>query len=239
MTVFDLLLEVQESDTAADQLRHRRANLAERADLAANAARAGEVQARLAGTAARRAAVLERQAEVESAISAAGQRIKDIEGRLYSGQVSATKDILAMTAEVESLKGRRSSLEDDLMATMEEEEPLAAEVAESEREMAGLGEAAAALRASLAAAEQVIDAELSGVVATRGDQAAGLPDDLLVTYEELRAHLGGEGAARLAGRSCSGCHLTLSAQEVERVKRASPDDLVLCEQCGRILVRSP
>lgn len=236
MSVFEVLLEVQGSDTATDQLRHRRANLAERTELAAIAARTTEVEAELAETVRRRDEVLGRQAAVEAAIESAGSRIKEIEGRLYSGQVSATKDILAMTAEVESLRARRSSLEDDLLGTMEEEEPLGARIAELEAARAGLGSEAGARQASLAAAEQVIDAELAEVAAVRRAQAAQLPGDLLAIYEQLRARLGGEGAARVSGRSCSGCHLTLPAQEVERIKRAGPDDLVLCEQCGRILV---
>lgn len=236
MSVFEVLLEVQASDTAGDRLRHRRANLAERAELAATAARAVEVRARLVETAARRSEVLDRQARVDTAIGAAGERIKAIEGRLYSGQVSATKDILAMTAEVDSIKARRSSLEDDLMATMEAEEPLAAEVAELEGVLAGLAVETTGLQALLAAGEAEIDAELQGVADLRREQAARLPAELLTTYEALRARLGGEGAARVSGRSCSGCHLTLPAQEVERIKRAGPDDLVLCDQCGRILV---
>ena len=236
MSVFEVLLEVQAFDTAADQLRHRRANLAERAELAASAAQAAEVKGRLAATGARRAEVLGRQTQVDNAIGAATERIKEIEGRLYSGQVSATKDILAMTAEVESIKTRRSALEDDLMATMEAEEPLAAEVSELEGALSALGVEADRLQALIAAGESVIDADLAEIAARRAALAAQLPDELLVTYEALRVRLGGEGAARVSGRSCGGCHLTLPAQEVERIKRAAPDDLVLCDQCGRILV---
>lgn len=180
--------------------------------------------------------MLARQAGVDVAIGTAGERIKEIEGRLYSGQVSATKDILAMTAEVESIKSRRLGLEDDLMATMEAEEPLAAEVVELEGVLAGLEADATRLLGLIAEGEAVIDAELAHVNGVRQEQAARIPADLLATYEKLRAHLGGEGAARVSGRSCSGCHLTLPAQEVERIKRAGPDDLVLCDQCGRILV---
>ena len=236
MSVFEVLLEVQESDTGADRLVYRRANLPERGGLAANAARTADVRATLEDTAARRSEVLGRQAKIEAAIGSAGERIKAIEGRLYSGQVSATKDILAMTAEVESLKSRRLSLEDDLLATMEEEEPLAAEVSDLDGVLAALAVEAAGLRASLSEGEAAVDAELSVVVGDRQAKAAQLPSDLLSTYEALRARLGGEGAARLSGRSCSGCHLTLPAQDVERIKRAAPDDLVLCDQCGRILV---
>ncbi len=61
-------------------------------------------------------------------------------------------------------------------------------------------------------------------------------DDLLARYEQLRSKLGGTGAARLVGGSCSGCHLTLSSMELDRVRKASPDAVITCEQCGRILV---
>lgn len=237
MSVFETLLEVQASDTAADQLRHRRAHLPVRADLAANGARRAEVQGRLGEVGAVRGDVLRRQASIEQNISAAGARIKEIEGRLYSGQVTATKDILAMTAEVDSLKARRSSLEDDLMATMEEEEPLAAQVAEMEGELATLAAEAEGLSVRLAADEREIDEELAGVASARDAQAAQVPADLLTTYERLRVRLGGEGAARLNGRSCAGCHLTLPAQELDRIKREPPDVLILCDSCGRILVR--
>ena len=237
MSALETLLEIQASDTTADQLQHRRAHLPARAELAANAARRAEVTARLDEVNAVRADVLGRQAKVEQAITAAGLRIKEIEGRLYSGQVSATKDILAMTAEVDSLKARRSVLEDDLLATMEEEEPLSEQVAGLEGALTALSTEAVALQSVLVEGEREIDAELAGVAAVRQQQVGQVPGELLATYEMLRARLGGEGAARLNGRSCSGCHLTLPAQELDRIKREPPDTVILCDQCGRILVR--
>ncbi|HET7486808.1 MAG TPA: C4-type zinc ribbon domain-containing protein [Acidimicrobiales bacterium] len=236
--MLDTLLEVQASDTAADQLRHRRATLPERAALAAVEARAAEVRAQLDDVSTRRAEVLGRQAKLEEAVAAASRRVKDIETRLYGGMVSATKDIMAMTAEVESLRARNSTLEDEVLATMEEDEPLAAELERLQEELAALGAEAERAGTALAEAETAVDAELAGLAEVRAGQAGSVPDDLLATYERLRARLGGEGAARLSGRSCTGCHLTLPAQELDRIKHLPPDAVVLCDQCGRILVRS-
>jgi len=67
--------------------------------------------------------------------------------------------------------------------------------------------------------------------------AAQVPAELLARYERLRAKLAGTGAARLVGESCGGCHLTLPAMEVDRIRRAPPDEVLTCDQCGRILVR--
>ena len=237
MTTFEALLEVQEHDTAVDRLHHRRAHLPEREELTGVEARVAGLRARLAEVQALRDQVLARQASLESGITTTGERIKEIEGRLYSGQVSATRDILAMQGEVDSLKARRSSLEDDLLAAMEEDEPLAAQVAAFEAEEAGLRAAAARLREVIAGAEREIDGEIAVELEARAADAAGVPESLIATYERLRTKLGGVGAARLVGPSCSGCHLTLPVQEVARIKREPPEALILCDQCGRILVR--
>lgn len=237
MTVFDVLLEVQEHDTAGDRLRHRRAALPERAELSAVESGIDALDQSLADVAARREALDGEQGGLEAKLETVDARIAEIDRRLYSGEVSATRELLAMSDEIESLKRRRSSLEDDVLAAMEAGEPLAAEAAALERQRAELAARADALRRSIGEAEAAIDAELAAEERARAEAAAGLPADLLERYERLRSKLGGVGAARLVGPSCQGCHLTLPATEIARIKRESPDALVLCDQCGRILVR--
>jgi hypothetical protein len=90
----------------------------------------------------------------------------------------------------------------------------------------------------VAAADTVLDAELATLRMSRGLAADRLPEDLASRYEVIRARSGGVGAARLVGNRCSGCHMELAAMEVERLRRLPPDELVTCEQCGRILVRT-
>lgn len=237
MTALEQLLEVQGHDTAVDRLRHQRDRLPERAELAALERRNREIQARVAGTRARLQAVEQRQATMEADAELIGQRIREIEKRMYSGEVSATRDLLAMTAEIETLRVRRSSLEDEALAAMEEAEPLSEEITRLAAEDAALGSVAAKLRTMIAAAEAEIDAQVRAEGESRAEAAAQVPAPLLEIYEKLRSSLGGIGAARLVGTSCSGCHLTLPASEVARLKREPPDALVLCDQCGRILVR--
>ena len=64
----------------------------------------------------------------------------------------------------------------------------------------------------------------------------GLDGELLAEYERLRRELGGVAVARLAGTSCGGCHLSLSAVEVDRIRKTPAGAMVHCEECGRILV---
>ena len=65
---------------------------------------------------------------------------------------------------------------------------------------------------------------------------AGIPADVAALYEQLRARLGVAAAPLVNGR-CGGCHLALPSTEIDRLRKESPDTLVRCEQCERILVR--
>ena len=238
MSAFQQLLRVQEHDTAADRLRHRRANLPELAELAAVEAALGGVETALAGASGRLAVVAREQSRLEDELAATEGRIADLERRLYSGVVTVPRELQAMHADLESLRRRRSALEDEVLDTMALREPVDAEVAGLEAERARLDGEGARLRGLVAEAQAGIDAELAGEEVRRAEEATGLPADLTALYERLRARYGGIGAAPLVGGRCGGCHLTLPATEVDRIRREPPDALITCDQCGRILVRS-
>ncbi|MGH9154860.1 MAG: zinc ribbon domain-containing protein [Acidimicrobiales bacterium] len=237
MSGLTALLEVQANDTTRDQLRHRRAHLPDRAALAELDGRRLSHQQRLAATFERQSDAARREARLDEQVGAMDHRVGDIERRMYSGEVSATRDLLAMSDEITAIKGRRSALDDDVLAVMEEGEQLTAELAELAVEGRELDGQRSGLLASIAADEVAIDQELDEVAARRAATVTEVPESVLSTYEALRARLGGTGAARLVGTSCTGCHLTLPAAEVARIKREPADAVVLCDQCGRILVQ--
>jgi predicted nucleic acid-binding Zn-ribbon protein len=95
-----------------------------------------------------------------------------------------------------------------------------------------------AVRAALEAATSALDEEAERVRAERADAAAGLDEALLRLYEKVRESSGGTGAAVLRGRRCEGCHLELPPQDLQRIRTAPPDEVVRCEECRRILVRT-
>jgi predicted nucleic acid-binding Zn-ribbon protein len=231
------LLEVQELDTSIDQLRHRRANMPQRAQLATVEAQLADLAKSLTQVQQDRDAVARRQSDFEAELRAAEARVLEIEGKMYGGTISASRELQAMAGEVESLKRRRSTLEDHILETMDEREPIDAEVQRlEEAQFTSTGEADE-LRSAIAEAEVEINAEEAKELDARAALVANVPAALLEQYERIRSRNGGIGAARLVGTSCSGCHLSLPAVEVDKLKRAKADEVVLCDQCGRILVR--
>lgn len=88
------------------------------------------------------------------------------------------------------------------------------------------------------AAFEEIDGEVASVTKERQVIAGSVPEDLLKLYDKLRAKEAGVGAARLYQRRCEGCQLELNITELNEVRAAAPDEVVRCENCHRILVRT-
>jgi len=231
------LLALQERDTEADQLRHRRAHLPERKRLEEIVAELARVEREGADATARRDELAGRQHQLDAELSDVERRLGDLDRRMRSGAVTASRELQAMAEQVESLKRRRSTLEDADLEVMEQVEPVEAEVVAFQDRWATLDREASELRGAVADLEAGVNRELAAVVAARQEAADAVAPELLKTYERLRQRLGGVGAAPLVGASCGGCHLTLSAGELDRIRHAPPDEVITCEQCGRILVR--
>jgi predicted nucleic acid-binding Zn-ribbon protein len=233
----DILLEVQGLDTTLDQLAHRRATLPARADLDDVERRLADIGDRRARAEAERRSLSERQGRLESDIAAVARRIHEVERRMYSGEVAASRELMAMSEEVESLNRRRRELEEMAFEAMAAGEPVDAELARLTAEQTAAEAEADRLMGIIGEAEGEIDAEVAAETEARTALAAKLSDDLIQRYERLRVRLGGVGAARLEHGSCGGCHLALPAVELDHIRRAPPDTFITCEQCGRILVR--
>ncbi|MCU4183988.1 hypothetical protein K6U06_06425 [Acidiferrimicrobium sp. IK] len=232
----EALLEVQRLDTAIDQHRHRLSHLPEAAAIAGIDAEIAAVSRRRSTTVPARDEVAARQASLEADLAAAEERSRAVSARMYSGTVSASRDLQAMAADIEALKVRASDLEDRILAVLDEREPLDASIAADDEELAALAERRAAAETALGAASGGVQEELGQLVEQRAHAIQAVPGDLLADYERIRARSGGIGAARLIGARCDGCHLTMPSMELDKIRHAPPDAVVHCDECGRILI---
>jgi len=237
MGALEQLLVVQEHDTTADQLHHRRANLPERAELTAREATTAELDRRLAEVSARRDELTRSQKRLEDEVASLEAKAVEVDKRLYSGTITAPRELQALQDELASLKRRQSQLEDQDLEVMVEAEPVDAELEQLRAEREAAERDLARLRSEVEAAEADIVARLAEEVEARAAAVVSVPPDLLAHYDDLRKRYKGVVAAPLVGSTCGNCRLTLPATEVDRIKKLPPDTLVHCEECGRILVR--
>jgi predicted nucleic acid-binding Zn-ribbon protein len=235
MTDLNALLALQQQDTAADQLRHRRATLPERALVAALDAERTRLGVELARATTEHDRLAADQERIEAEVAVSEEKRHLLERRLAS--TSVPREAQTMSAEIDGLKARQLSMEDELLELMEALEPLDLRLETGAIERVQLDERVAATRIALADAEAGVDAELAAVGAARVQAAAPIPDAMLKRYEHLRSKLAGVAVATLDGHRCTGCNLELPLLELERIRAADPDVIIECEQCGRILVR--
>lgn len=237
MTVFHDLLQVQEHDTAADRLRHRRDHLPELAELRATEDELARLEATLVDVDAKAAEVGKRQRRLEGDLSLLESKLTELDAKLYSGVVSAARELQAMQSEAASMRERRAVLEYEVLEAMGEQETVDEQLGALRVRRDELDAQGSSLRAAVAEAQAEVDRELAAELAARTEAATAIPADVAALYEQLRAHLGGVAAAPLVNGRCGGCHLALPATEIDRLRKEPADSLVRCEQCERILVR--
>ena len=232
------LLAVQDLDTAIAQHEHRRAALPERRALHSLGERAAASNRSAAEITERRDKLAGRLGHLEEQTQAVVARRKTLEDRLYATRGAAGRDLQAIEAEVAQLANRLDQLEEEELVVMEEQEPLDTALEHHRAELAEMTEESRQLQARVAELDTEIETELAALARRREEEAGRLPEALARRYEDLRRRLGGTGAARLVADRCDGCHLTLPAMEVDRIRHLPPDAVVTCDQCGRILVRA-
>lgn len=230
------LLDLQATDTALTQLAHRRRTLPELGEIE-------QLDGELRKLADERVQAQVAVDDLDRDISRLERDVEQVRlradkdrGRLESGQ-GAAKELEGLQHELASLARRQGELEDTELELMEQREA-------AQTTLVDVDTRASTLRGGRDQAEQRRDAalvELSAEqerrTAERGTLAAGAPADLLTLYERIRANTG-VGAALLRARRCEGCRLELSGSALAAVRAAAPDDVVRCEECGRIQVRT-
>jgi predicted nucleic acid-binding Zn-ribbon protein len=232
----EALLTLQEHDGALDRLRHQRAQLPEREILARGEADARALDARIEIATKERDEIAHEEKRIDDDARGAAAKATEVEQKMYSGEVSSPRELQSMQADVEQLRRHQRNLENRELELMETREPLDVALAELQSERDTLATEVERLRQTVADAEAVIDNEASGELVARATVAGGIADSLLAEYERCRTQARGVGVARLVGMTCQGCHLSIPATEVERIKKTGDGTIAHCDNCGCILV---
>lgn len=230
------LLDVQNHDTRIDQLHHRRATLPEHDRLTVLADDRRRLEQEHLEVVQQRDELAREQRRLEDEVAAIDEKRRSVDKTMYSGSVANPRELQGMAEEVTSLGRRQSQLEDQVLDLMERIEPLTARITDFDVATAANAADTGSVDIALRAAEADILAELHIETAARAAAVASVPPELVEEYESLRVRAGGIGVARLVGSQCGGCHLTLSAVGLARIKRLSTDSVAHCEECGRLLV---
>ena len=232
------LLELADLDAELSRLEHRRRGLPELEEYRRIEPRDAELRDEMAALEATESDLRREQAKAEADVDQVRSRVERDRTRLDAGQVSSPRELENLQSEIASLVRRQSDLEEIVLDVMERQE-----AAELRRKTLTQEEGALARQRDEVAARR--DAALGEIGeqeekagSLRAGVAADVPGDLLDLYGKLRAQHG-VGAAALRRGRCEGCHLSLNTVNLARIRTAPPDEVLRCEECRRILVRTP
>jgi predicted nucleic acid-binding Zn-ribbon protein len=230
------LLDLAEVDAELNRITHRRRTLPELAEITE-----GEAQLRV-----KQDALVAQQTTLDDLNRDAKRQEDEIDGvraredrdrNLLNGGSVAARQVTDLQHELETLARRQSALEDDLLELMERREAVELDVARAGAEV----DQAKARLAELGQRRDTALEELETAEARRTADRATLvgqfPAELISLYEEIRAQKG-TAAALLRARRCGACRLELDRTAMGRIKAAAADEVVRCEECGAILIRT-
>ena len=232
------LLDLQALDSTLDRLTHRRRTLPEIDQIEELDARRTRLADDIVLVETEDSDLGREQSKLEGDIDQVRTRMQRDQQRLDAGQVSSPRELENLQSEIESLKRRQSDLEDDELEIMEKREAVQSRAGELRQEQNDVATALTEAEHRRDGTLAEIDAETEKTTAQRTEVAAALPAELVALYEKVRPASAGVGAAALHRGRCEGCHLQLNTTDLNRIREAPEDEVLRCEECRRILVRT-
>jgi predicted nucleic acid-binding Zn-ribbon protein len=173
-------------------------------------------------------------ARVEKDVEGVNQRVARDKKLLNSGVTG--KQATEIDHELSTLARRKSVLEDEELALMQQREELVAQ-SESAAKVAEESKSGHVKVASKRDRELAALADEEAKLTTDRERLVVVfPAELLGTYDRVRASHG-TGAGVLSGTKCGACRLEMTRTEASALQNKISSAVVTCPECGAILIR--
>ena len=230
MTTLRQLYDLQELDLEIDQCRQLissgEGQIGDRVELDALSQ---EVESRRALLQEQRLEQRSRDLDAE----AVRKKLRDVEGKLYSGTITNLRELEGFEKEATILRGQLQDLDDRLLESM-----MALEEAQEQFHSLEEGSTKAeqgwqSRQKELAAQLKRLGKTLTALDARRNEFITTVGQQELDLYERLRQSKHGLAIAKVERGLCRGCRMALPTHQLQRARAGR--ETVLCNSCGRIL----
>lgn len=172
---------------------------------------------------------LRRQKERD--LDEAGKELKKRQGRLF--EIKTNQEYTATLKEVEGLKQKISTLEEEILIGLDEIDS-AVKIRHQEEEKVRIAQAEFLKNKQQREDElRTLQDRSSSLRKIRDRRSGSVEASLLQLYLRLLKSRDGLAVANATGRSCEGCHVALTPQLYNEIRRN--EAIRTCEGCGRIL----
>ncbi|MEU4807313.1 C4-type zinc ribbon domain-containing protein [Actinosynnema sp. NPDC023587] len=230
------LLDLAQVDAELSRVTHRRRTLPEIAEIA-EAEKSARAKQDALTTIETTLGDLNRDVKRQETEIDQVRAREDRDRKLMQAGTVGAKQLTDLEHEMATLRRRQAALEDDLLELMERREAVEADVQHARVELDKAQEALsdAARRRDSALAD--LESTETKRTAERKLATTQFPEPLLALYDRVRVHKG-IGAALLQSRRCGACRIELDRSAFSKVKESAADEVVQCEECGAIMVRT-
>jgi hypothetical protein len=223
------LLVIQDRDKRLIQLEHQLARIpVERAEIEE---RAKSATSRLEDLKTKSKLTESERKQLENDVGS--KRTQIDKWRSQQVQTKKNEEYQALAHEVENAEKEIFKIEDKELDLMERSEKIAAEIKAEQQVLADVNAQAQRQKETISARESAVKVEIEKLKAERAALSAGVDESSLRRYERIMAHRQDVAIVPLHHGNCGGCHLQMPPQVVHQAKRS--EEMVTCEQCGRIL----
>jgi predicted nucleic acid-binding Zn-ribbon protein len=161
-----------------------------------------------------------------------GSKLRAREKELMSGRIRSPSELLQMSDEVKHMKARFAEEEDAEMKLMEDADAADEAVREATNQLEQARKQSAAEEPEIRSELETWTAELGEVESERDAVWEQVPPAAQTAYTRMRMR---PAVAQVINNQCSACHVTVTSSGMQKLRGG--DELVHCENCGRILVR--
>ncbi|MGB9642563.1 MAG: zinc ribbon domain-containing protein [Candidatus Ratteibacteria bacterium] len=174
--------------------------------------------------------------EKEMELKAIEEQIKNLQSKLYD--VKTNKEYQALQTEIETLKNKKSMLEDEILVYMEKDEQFKQHEKQLQEKMEKHRNLKTIKQKEIESKINQLEEERNQIKKTRDEYATCIDMVLLELYTRVKNNKkDGIAVCRIThdsnGSICNGCYVYIPGYLVEKIKRKT--EIVQCENCGRIL----
>jgi predicted nucleic acid-binding Zn-ribbon protein len=235
MNALDRLYAIQQKDTELQSLRQELEGLPAALGIEVSTTALEDAESELQSEQTELERLQSAQKAREAELANLGNKMKAEEDKLYGGTVANPKELRGLQAEVKILAKRRDEKETALLELMEEIEQLGSRIEGQERERDGKSAGLADARQREAQEQERIKARMEELEGEKAELRPEVPEDLLLTYEQLLKQKHNLAVVKVVEGICQGCRMEMPAQEYDRFLHG--EGVFKCPTCGRILVR--
>ncbi len=223
------LLVLQDRDLDIDRLHNESERVPK--DIAAIKKQMADEKAALEDSKKELTHVQSLRKEKEADLSSKEESVRKHTAELNS--IKSNDAYRAMMGEIEKAKKDRSALEDEILQLMEKVDQ--AQQVWRERENAAKSVAGEREKqiADLEAKQKSLEEQIAQKQKERDALAAGYPQPLYQRYQTLRKGQRVAVVVPIRAEQCSGCHMRLSPNLINEVKRGQT--VMFCEHCSRMV----